>query len=495
MSGRYKQGNCWDDRSCIEKILICAAVTTILIVIVFVILLTLYLTRDSFVPSPTAANIFAPEACNHQTCLNHSTEIIERIDQAVNPCEDFYKFSCGNLLRKANGNEHLGPFYVIQSKSKRQIEDMYGEPIEDDEHKVVKISKMFYKNCLNETKIKEESLWNVKGVITKLGGWPVIEGTKWDESRFWWIQTCFQLRRLGYFYASLLDISVVVDPADKDRSIYKVSIPSLRDSHEYFRVRDKLGLMIDTAIALGAEKERAISEMSGIYDFLLNLREQSYLRRNEDPHQRITVGEFQNQYEFINWLEFINNIIGPGVRIFKDDYVLFPSVNSIFKWFEYISTVPKRTQANYMIWKVIEELIPYLNISYNSKIGIRHGDYNTRSEFCTKLIRKKFAPSPIDIMYVRKYLLPEKKNKVEELLKNLKLELLKLLEKHNWVDYIDKQLAIERINGLNEVIGAPGNYFDDDIFEDLDFELSHKTRSNNCPMEFTNIFCYRGLFS
>lgn len=70
--------------------------------------------------------------------------------------------------------------------------------------------------------------------------------------------------------------------------------------------------------------------------------QQSYLRRNEDLHQRITVGEFQNQYEFINWLEFINNIIGPGVRIFKDDYVLFPSASSIYKWFEYISGVPKR---------------------------------------------------------------------------------------------------------------------------------------------------------
>lgn len=100
---------------------------------------------------------------------------------------------------------------------------MYGEPIKTDEHKVVKISKMFYKTCLNETKIKDDSLGHVKAVLGKIGGWPVIEGTKWNELRFWWIKTCFQLRRLGYFYESFLEISVVVDPADKDRLIYKAS--------------------------------------------------------------------------------------------------------------------------------------------------------------------------------------------------------------------------------------------------------------------------------
>lgn len=54
---------------------------------------------------------------------------------------------------------------------------------------------------------------------------------------------------------------------------FQVSIPNLRDSNEYLHVRDKLGLMIDTAVALGAETERATSEMTEIYDFLLNLRE------------------------------------------------------------------------------------------------------------------------------------------------------------------------------------------------------------------------------
>lgn len=79
-------------------------------------------------------------------------------------------------------------------------------------------------------------------------------------------------------------------------------------------------------------------------------------------------------------------------------------------------------------------------------------------------------------MYVRKYLPTEKKKKIKELLDNLKLELLNLLEHHNWASYTDKELAMERITRMNEIIGAPGNYFDDDIFEDLDFELNV-----NCP--------------
>lgn len=68
-------------------------------------------------------------------------------------------------------------------------------------------------------------------------------------------------------------------------------------------------------------------------------------------------------------------------------------------------------------------------------------------------------------MYARKYLPEEKREKVQEILTNVKNEFVTTLEENSWMDDESKENAVEKIQSVNEIIGAPGDYFNDTIFD------------------------------
>ena len=45
----------------------------------------------------------------------------------------------------------------------------------------------FYASCMDTDGIEERSLDDLKEIITRLGGWPVVEGDSWSGDNFnWW---------------------------------------------------------------------------------------------------------------------------------------------------------------------------------------------------------------------------------------------------------------------------------------------------------------------
>jgi hypothetical protein len=52
--------------------------------------------------------------CTSNVCLAAS-KTLERVDFGWNPCEKFYKFACGNWIRKQKSKEHKGEQNVPES--------------------------------------------------------------------------------------------------------------------------------------------------------------------------------------------------------------------------------------------------------------------------------------------------------------------------------------------------------------------------------------------
>lgn len=59
-------------------------------------------------------------------------------------------------------------------------------------------------------------------VLNAIGGWPVIEGDKWLESEFDWIDTVISLRALGYNPDLLLPVAV--EPVDGTSQTYRLVV-------------------------------------------------------------------------------------------------------------------------------------------------------------------------------------------------------------------------------------------------------------------------------
>lgn len=59
-------------------------------------------------------------------------------------------------------------------------------------------------------------------VIKELGGWPAVEGDKWDSKKFDWMETLFGLRKVGFSHNLFLSVSIGPDIRNNTRHIIDV---------------------------------------------------------------------------------------------------------------------------------------------------------------------------------------------------------------------------------------------------------------------------------
>jgi len=79
----------------------------------------------------------------------------------------------------------------------------------------------------NDTRIPEgiEKVGNapLALLLKQMGGWPVIEGDNWDESKFDWLDTLIAYRQNGFSHDLFMDLSVTPDFRNNTRHVIDVS--------------------------------------------------------------------------------------------------------------------------------------------------------------------------------------------------------------------------------------------------------------------------------
>jgi len=97
-----------------------------------------------------------PNECTSVECIEISKRILSSLDTSINPCEDFYEFSCGgwiqNNIKKSNG-------YTIFTEIRDKITNDLYEVLESNYQVNDKLSK--------EEQERDESIFNsMKNVYT-----------------------------------------------------------------------------------------------------------------------------------------------------------------------------------------------------------------------------------------------------------------------------------------------------------------------------------------
>ena len=92
-----------------------------------------------------------------------------------------------------------------------QLRHILEEEPKEEESRVFTMARNVYKACMDLEKIEEVGLDPLKMMLKEMGGWPVLEGTSWDESKFSWIDTVYTFRNHGYSTDYLIDFSIVTD--------------------------------------------------------------------------------------------------------------------------------------------------------------------------------------------------------------------------------------------------------------------------------------------
>lgn len=164
--------------------------------------------------------------CLEPGCIHAASNMLDKMNLDVDPCQDFYEFSCGRFVKEtfiSDEKTSVNTFVTMRDKLKQQLRMILEEKFGDDDVLPFKQAKALYKTCMNKTNIAKKGEKPILMLMQIFGGLPAIEGMEWDESKFSWVETVKKFRQMGISVDYLMDFSVATDTLNSTRRLIEVS--------------------------------------------------------------------------------------------------------------------------------------------------------------------------------------------------------------------------------------------------------------------------------
>ncbi|XP_043483736.1 neprilysin-2 isoform X2 [Leptopilina heterotoma] len=477
----------WRRRSALERGLTIIAVCGVLTVIALAIAVGVLSSKAQNCASEndsTSSN--CKDVCLTPGCINTASRVLEYMDSNVEPCDDFYRFACGNFLENTvipDDKTAVSAFSVLSEKLQEQLRINIEEKVKQNEKKHFKLVKNLYKNCMNQTAINQKGLQPVKDIVRNLGGWPILDGNSWLEGDFEWKQSVKKFRHQGFSVDYFFDFSINIDFKNSTKRVLDIDQTSLSVSREYLTkglsndiVKAYYNYMVDIAVIFGADRDRAEKELKQSLEFeikLANISLPTEKRRNITAlYNPMTIRQLQTNYPSISWKEYFNAILEPIITIGEDEVVIV-NVPTFFKDFEKLmEQTPKRVQANYVMWRAVAATISYLNddvrrrqLQYSTAVSGKT-EREPRWKECIDLTSGNLGLS-VGALYVRKYFNEESKKSAVEMVTDIRKEFRKILETVDWMDEKTRKSALEKAMSMSTHIAYPDELLDDKKLEEF----------------------------
>lgn len=416
--------------------------------------------------------------CLSEGCVHTASMLLKNMDLEASPCDDFYQFACGRFRTKSipDDKSSLSSFSVISDELQLQLRSILEEPSEQGEAAPFRYAKTLYKVCMNKSRIETGGEERVRSLLEKLGGWPVLEGDSWDEGSFDWRQAVYRFKKNGLSVDYIIDFSVSVDYKNTTHRIIDLDQASLALNREFFMkgLENRLvaaysKYMVDMAVLLGAEPMRAAKELRESLEFemrLANISLPMEKKRNATLlYNKMTVGELQSKFPSIPWREYISNILPEKIVIDEHEPVIVEVPSFITELEKILEQTPKRTVANYMLWRAAASVVSYLPEKYRA----RQLEYYTAVSGSTEREARwkecvDHSASSLSLavgsLYIRKYFDEAAKNNALELVSRVRTEMYKILESVEWMDEDTRHHALEKAKSMTEHIAYPDELLD-----------------------------------
>ncbi|XP_055637521.1 neprilysin-2 isoform X1 [Toxorhynchites rutilus septentrionalis] len=433
--------------------------------------------------------------CLSPGCIHSASKALEQMDSSVEPCDDFYNYACGKFLKNTNIPDEkvsVNTFSVIGDRLQEQLRSLVSEEIGETEATPFKLAKNLFKLCMNKTRIEEKGIKPLLDILESLGGWPVLKGDQWDQDSSWtWVKSVGDFRQQGYSTDYFFDFSVGTDLKNSTRRIIDTDQAALGISREYLVkgmdspiVSAYYSYMVDMAVLLGAEEERAKRELLDSLNFeiaLANISLPNEKRRNATAlYNPMTVKEFQLKYPYTDWVKYFNVILkDTGIAIDENEVIIVSVPTFMEQLGPLLQNTPKRTMANYVMWRIsgfssffLTEKLRKRQLQYTTALSGKQ-EQEPRWKECVDITAGSL-PISVGAQYIRKYFQEKSKRTALDMVNDIKAVFVDILKKVDWMDEVTRQSALEKVASMVTHIGYPDELMDDnkiaDYYKDLQFK-------------------------
>ncbi|RWS21818.1 Membrane metallo-endopeptidase-like 1, partial [Leptotrombidium deliense] len=340
--------------------------------------------------------------------------------------------------------------------------------------------------------IDKDSSQPLKKYIKELGGWPIVDGHKWNESRFDWKQTMIKLMKLGFNHNILFTLYVSPDIKTSEKHIITIDQPSLGTPNRKYLlrglndtvVRAYKKVIIESAQSLGVKNRTYLeNEANKIIAFEAKLAEYSIpseKRRNfTELYNKYTIEEMQTLAPSIDFLDIIRAIVSEDIQ--KDEFVIIKVPKFLTNLESLLLEEDERTIANYMVWRAVFSSIAQLDRKWRNIIENYDRVLSGRTiekarwDTCIKKLFNYFG-TPLSALYVRHTFDEKSREIASQMVTYIKNRFISILETINWMDEKTRKRALDKAKAIRPQIGYSTELLDDnkigEIYENLTLETN-----------------------
>ncbi|ESO95681.1 hypothetical protein LOTGIDRAFT_214791 [Lottia gigantea] len=419
----------------------------------------------------TTRSIHQDDVCMTPECVKTSADLLDAMDQSIDPCEDFFQYSCGKWNQKhviPEDKSGLSRFNEVRDDVKAKLKGVI-EKDDASDIDAIKKTKIFYQSCMNESSIAMNSKPELDQAINELGGWPLLLPN--------WNETGFNLEKLLADYLLVGGNGLIrtsVQPDDKDTSEYVILLDQgllfMVSRSYYLNGRDDVHVqayekyVVEVAKKFGAKSPE--SDVRDVIDFeiqMANLTTPASERRDTNKlYHKIAIKSLNVDSNGFNWIKYL-------FLAFKNFYNSMSVEEEIVVYepgylknvIELVNNTPKKTVANYIMMRFVLSNIQYLSEEFRI---LKH-DYNkvmsgakhdsARWGTCLDHTLHMFPVSG-GRMFVDKYFDEEAKKEAKVLITNIRQSFSEIINETTWMDQETKDKAEEKVvSALRERIAYP----------------------------------------
>ena len=140
-----------------------------------------------------------------QGCIQTAADLLDKLDETADPCDDFYQFACGSFIEETvipDDRTRTSMFSILGDKLDVQVRGLLEGEIKASDPKPFQMAKSVFQSCMDKEtiEVKRGMFWGrrqcvcpqaaglepLKVILKKLGGWPLLEGPAWNEEGYKW---------------------------------------------------------------------------------------------------------------------------------------------------------------------------------------------------------------------------------------------------------------------------------------------------------------------
>ncbi|KAH3827034.1 hypothetical protein DPMN_128962 [Dreissena polymorpha] len=493
-----------EGRTWLEKLLLLLLLMLLVAVIVLVVLLAQFTTSSG------------NAMCLTKECTSVAARVINSMDYSVDPCADFYEFSCGTWMKKhvvPSDRPNLFTYGVVRDDVSNTLKYLL-EHTKDSHVAAVRKARDYYQSCMNESYIEKLNATELTSLLDDhLSGWPTLAGHPggtWDETGFNLEDELVHFRTHGV--VSLVRIYVGLDEKDTRKRIITIDEPYLNlvsrnfffdDAHAHLR-EALLKYMVDLAVLLGADRSVAQRDMEAVMALDTDLanvslsKEES--RARSSRYNRMTIAELRQRFPtdgLMDWGRLIQRFLDSAtdnITVTDEEPVIMETPKFYSNVFRILQQHGNRTVKNYMAWAYVSNLVIRLpqrfiekNAAYRKarlkftlslvdKVQYGTSEKQSRWKTCSQSAQYDFGMA-VGRLFVEEAFDEEAKHKALEMIHEIREAFYERLNDLDWMDEETKARAKEKAKYIKENIGYPDFILDDEelneYYKDLEIDNLH----------------------